>query len=213
MRYIAVSAKGVGVDSRRPVRSTLVRGIVLLTVAFVAAGALSPAFGAKKGLTKKKVKAIATKVFNKQLPVKGNPIFIEEDELVRYGPIGLQVGAADQTIASFGPLTLIAHCEDDGGLVLGELRLDTSEDNSTYYAGTFDEPGSALGDFDAADPPAVIHEGPGAAPGGATTVAPPGITTAMAPSGTWIVVTSQQAQNFGGSHCMFAGSVLVVAPR
>jgi hypothetical protein len=194
------------------VRSSLVRGIVVLSVAFLAAGALSPAFGAK-GLTKKKVRAIATKVFNKQLPIKGPPLFIEEDELVRYGPTGLQVGAADQTIGTFGPLSLIAHCEDDGGSVLGELLLDTGEDNSTFYAGTFDEAGSALGDFDADDPPAVIHEGLGAAPGGATTVAPPGITTAMAPSGTWIVVTSQQAQNFGGSHCMFAGSVLVVAPR
>lgn len=194
------------------VRTTLVRGIVLLTVAFVAAGALSPAFGAK-GLTKKKVKAIATKVFNKQLPIKGAPLFIEEDELARYGPVGLQVGAADQPIGTFGPFTLMARCEDDGGNVLGELLLDTSEDNSAYYFGVFDETGGALGDFDAADPPAVIHAGPGAAPGGATTSSPLGMTTAMAPGGTWVVVTSQQAQNFGGSHCMFAGSVLVVAPR
>jgi hypothetical protein len=198
---------------RGTVRTSLARGFILLAVALLAAGALSPAFGAKKGLTKKKVKAIATKVFNKQLPVKGNPIFIEEDELVRYGPVGLQVGAADQTIGTFGPLSLIAHCEDDGGSVLGELRLDTSADNSTYYRGVFDETGGGVSDLDAADPPEVIHAGPGAAPGGATTPSPVGMTTAMAPDGTWIVVTSQQAQNFGGSHCMFAGSVLVVAPR
>ena len=111
------------------------RGIAVLAIVAMGALAVTPAFSAA-GVTKKKAKKIAKKqataVLQARIDDFGDPIFIEEDEVVRFAGTA-SLGTTDQTIATIGPssFTLLLTCEDSGGgmpRILLEIR--TSENGS-----------------------------------------------------------------------------------
>src|SRR5687767_6108611 len=93
-------------------RPVLVLGVL---GAFAAAMLISPASAhiTTFGHLKKHIKKIAKQVAKKQATTivqttVGPTLFIEETEVIRYGLVKLSVGAADQTVATFGPFTLRA---------------------------------------------------------------------------------------------------------
>ena len=139
----------------------------------------------------------------------GNPIFIEEDELDRFGPIRLSVGQ-NQAIGTYGPFTLTAQCLDNdpgaGVVIQGRVRIQTTEDNSSFmsYYGDQDD------DFDTAEDRAVYIQGTDA-PGDPQDqwTYGDGFFRAAAPSGRSIWGTTDLITNFSGAHCWFVGQVLV----
>jgi hypothetical protein len=196
-------------------RTGMLRGVGILAALMLAAGAISPAFSAAP-LTKAKAKKIATKVLKQKIDDVGNPIFIEEAELVRFGPVTLNVpGTA--AIGTFGPFTLTADCADDGGgNVLAQVLLTTTEAHSAFESDDdYDD------DFNPGDPdnPAIWAGGEtgNAIDGGAQTLGneEDGEAIAVAPSGFSIAGASSGAitTNFAGFDCWITGAVHVIAPQ
>ncbi len=191
-------------------RSRIGRAVAILAIAALAVAVVSPAFSAAP-VTKAKVKKLAKKAVKQNIDDFGNPIFIEEAELVRFGPVMLNVpGTA--AIGTFGPFTLTASCQDDGGGNIKVLVLiTTSEDNSTYESNDDNED-----DFDVADNP---NPEWWAEDTGGIIVAGPQQTNseedeghASSPSGTNIDGRTTINTNFGGFDCSIAGYVIVESP-
>lgn len=167
---------------------------------------------------KKHVKKIARKVARKEAKTivqttVGPTLFIEETELTRFGQVKLSVGAADQTVATVGPFTLRASCEDaDAGAgvsIRAELELVTSESNSV--AETEDDTNT---DFDTGEEFIWGGGNFGDAPGDPTnTWSPYTEGHAAAPSGVGIDGRSGIYTNFAGAHCAFHGYVIQTAPQ
>lgn len=188
-------------------RSPVGRAVAVVAAMLLAAGALSPAFGAQ-GVTKSKVNKIA----KKQVKKAGDPRFIQETELVRYAVTLNAPGTA--TVGTFGPFTLIAECNlvDDAGdgPPLEEealLLIDTSEDNSS-----FDSNEDSDDDFDAAEAPlewaAELADAPGEQD---INSEDDDDAHASAPSGTRIASTSNLiVTSQGGFDCTFSGATLVL---
>jgi hypothetical protein len=189
-------------------RSPFGRGITVVAVLLLAAGALSPAFGAQ-GVTKKQV----VKIAKKQVKKVGDPRFIQETELVRYGPITLNApGTAP--VGTFGPFTLTADCalvDDQGnGPPLeeqGQILIDTSEDNSSFESDEDSED-----DFDAADPPEQWAEEIANDPDEQEINSEDNDDAhASAPSGTRIAASANLiVLNQAGFDCIFSGATLVL---
>ena len=192
----------------------LLRGVGVLAAVLLAAGAISPAFSAFTP-TKAKIKKIATKVLKNKIGDFGNPNFIQETELHRWGPIELNVGGADQTIGTFGPFTLKAQCLDSDATADTDIEIrvgvTTTENNSALYMyyGTleddldvgedgdwFDEPEPDEGFNDPGDPQHFYSYGDGFA-------------EVAAPSGASLWGKTDGISNFAGSHCWLKGFVLV----
>jgi hypothetical protein len=119
-------------------RKGLLRGVGVLAALLLAAGAISPAFSATT-LTKAKVKKIATKVLKNKIDDFGNPLFIQETELDRFGPATASKGDAEKTIATFGPFSLSLLCTDAAGNARVQVQIATSAANSTYDSDDGDE--------------------------------------------------------------------------
>jgi len=193
-------------------RKGLLRGLGILTAVLLAAGAISPAFSAAP-LTKGKVRKIAKKVAKKQINALVPPMTIQETELVRWGPVTMNIGQADQVIGAFGPFTLSASCDQPGGAGTPErarVLIDTSEDNSA-----FDSNDDAEDDFDAADPPEEWAELTALTENVQDiTSEDDGDAHAAAPSGTVIRgVGNTLITSFAGFDCWFAGTVFVTVPN
>jgi hypothetical protein len=189
-------------------RSPVGRAITVVAAMLLAAGALSPAFGAQ-GVTKQQV----TKIAKKQVKKVGDPRFIQETELVRYGPITLNApGTAP--VGTFGPFTLTAECAliDDAGdgpplEEHGLILIDTSEDNSS-----FESQDDSEDDFDAADPAEEwaeeIADGPDVQD---INSEDDDDAHASAPSGTRIAAAANVIiLNQAGFDCIFSGAILVL---
>jgi hypothetical protein len=184
------------------------RGLAILAVAALAVAVVSPAFSAAP-LTKAKVKKIATKVLKNKIDEFGNPIFIQETEFRRFGPIEMQNGAPDVTVGTFGPFTLTARCALSGANLQGSLFIATSEADSTFFSPFWGEEG----DFDPTDTDVFWLQDTGTPPGGAAGIHfGGGQMHAAAPSGTSLQGMATLATNFSGSHCVFWGTVTTVAP-
>jgi hypothetical protein len=189
-------------------RSPVGRAITVVAAMLLAAGALSPAFGAQ-GVTKGQVKKIA----KKQVKKVGDPRFIQETELVLFGPITMNApGTAP--VGTFGPFTLTAECNliDDAadGPPLeeqGVILIDTSEDNSSFESNEDSED-----DFDAADPPEQWVEEIADSPDvQEINTEDDDDAHASAPSGTRIASTANLlALNQAGFDCTLSGAILVL---
>jgi hypothetical protein len=101
---------------------------------------------------KQHIKKIATKIAKKQArtivqTTVGPTIFIEETELVRFGPINLNLGQ-NQTIGTFGAgsFTFTARCVDSAGSTQGIVEITTSRNNSAMQSNDDD-----FDDFDTGD--------------------------------------------------------------
>ena len=195
-------------------RSRIGRAVAILAVAALAVAVVSPAFSAAP-VTKAKVKKLAKKAVKQNIDDFGNPIFIEETELVRWGPVTMNVAEADKPIGTFGPFSLTAHCADDGaGNIDAEVLLTTTEAHSAFQSDDDSDD-----DFNPGDPdnPAYWARDTG----GIIVGGPPEINSendedahAIAPSG-FSIAAGQSAigTNFGGFDCWFTGAILVVAPQ
>lgn len=176
------------------------RGLGLFLAGVLAAGtfAFTPA-GAKVTLTLKKIFA------------KGDLRYIEEEELVRFGLVKMNVGDPDVPIIAVGPFALIGRCEQPDGpgtAVRARVLITTAEDNSSYKSNADEEL-----DFDVADNPnpEVWAEGTGGAPGGPPDAASAADLVAASPSGTAIGGHTAVYTSFAGAHCAFSGDVRVHA--
>jgi hypothetical protein len=198
-------------------RKPWLRGAIALGVmgAMAASLLISPASAhlGKFGHMKKHIKKIATQRINALVPGMIGAQAIEETELVRWGPIKLNIGQADQPVGTFGPFTLTASCDQPGGAGTPErarVLIKTSEDNSAFDSNDGDED-----DFDAADPAEQWAEFTAATENvQEITTEDDGDAHAASPSGTVIRgVGNTLATSFAGVDCFFAGAVLVTAPQ
>ena len=187
------------------------RGLAVLLAATLAAGMIAPALGAVNA--RKLAKKTATKVFEKRIP----PLAIEEGtEFVRFGPIKLSVGQADVPIASFGPLSFSAHCEDADPTadvdIHGQVLVTTSRgpagiltDDDTDPVWEPAEGPRSFSEFVTAEP---AHD-PGQ---------PPELDNyydggwVIAPGGYAVSGYVDPATNLHGADCWFAGELLQEAP-
>jgi hypothetical protein len=194
-------------------RSRLGRGLAILAIAALAVAVVSPAFSAAP-ITKAKVKKIATKVLKNKIDDFGNPLFVQETELDRFGPVNLSVGGT-QTLGTWGPFSLVAECSDsvaDADLdVLGEVFVRTTEANSVY-ASLWDSNDFGPGDNDElwAENQGPFDIDPGDAP---ISGSYDETSYAAAPSGAHIWGVVNASTNLGGAHCTFTGFTLSVAPN
>ncbi|MGH2662182.1 MAG: hypothetical protein ACRDH8_05140 [Actinomycetota bacterium] len=140
----------------RSTRSTVLRAVGVLAALLLAAGAISPAFGAK-GLTKKKVKRIARKqainqinalvpgLITAQVPgivtTVGDQEFVSQDNYVIFKET-LSFGQ-ERTLATNGPLTLLARCRQAGGNDIAEVIVRST---ASEWWTTFDNEYTAPGD-------------------------------------------------------------------
>lgn len=179
----------------------------MVAAMLLAAGAIAPAFGAA-AVTKKK----ATSIIKKQVRKVGDPRFIEESELIRFGPALLNAGES-VPLTTVGPFEFSAVCDefddDADGPPLeerGRILFVTSEDNSAYESDEDDDD-----DFDSG--PLGVWA--------AETAEDPGVQSinvededdahASSPGGTRIAATSNRITlNEGGVDCSISGSLLVL---
>ena len=190
-------------------RKTLARGVAVVMVLLLGAAAMSPAFSAFNA-TKKKVKKIAKKqataVLRDRIDDFGDPIFTEEDEVVRFAGTA-NFGTTDKVIATIGPssFTLLLTCEDTGGgvpRILLEIR--TSESDSFLEA----ESGDSDLDFDAGEERVVADDT-------AANANDPelfeGDFFAASPSGLQVESDTNSIANYGAD-CAIAGVGFVISP-
>lgn len=188
-------------------RSRLSRGVAILAVVALGVAVVSPAFSAAP-LTKAKVKKIA----RKQVKRVGDPRFINESELIDYGPITVPVGGT-APVQTIGPFSFTATCAlEDTGVdpdpLNGEVLIDTSEDNSS-----FDADDDSEDDFDAADPAEEWAQDVGNDPDDFVADFPPrdvnseddGEGKAVSPSGTSIFGQTTILTDFAAQSCTFWG--------
>jgi hypothetical protein len=197
-------------DWKRPVLALAALGA--LTVAALAAPA-----GAhfRPRDEKKHVKKIARRIAKKEATTivettVGPTLFIEETELVRFGQVKMNTGAADQVVATVGPFSANARCDLSGGNVRGTLFANTTENNSIFWSSEW----GSENDFDASDVDTVeMVQRTGNVPGGAALISTGGNQTHfLAPGGTSVEAIATVATNFAGSHCVFEGYLLQTSP-
>lgn len=200
-------------------RKPWLRGAIALGVmgAMAASLLISPASAhlGKFGHLKKHIKKIATQRINALVPGMIGALAIEETELVRWGPIKLNVGTADQTIGTFGPFTLKAQCLDSDATADTDINIrvgvTTTENNSSLnqYYGTTDDDFDTGEDGDWYDfiDGNEAQNNPGD-PQNMQTFGD-GFAYAAAPSGASLWGETNAISNFSGSHCWLKGHVLV----
>jgi hypothetical protein len=102
-----------------------------------------------KKIAKKMAMKFATSISTEIVSTTVGPtLFVEETELVRFGPIALNTGDADVPIGTFGAgsFTLTAHAEDDGATLFCKVLIETSTDNSAFFSNE-----GGIDDFDTGD--------------------------------------------------------------
>src|SRR5919106_4219940 len=160
---------------------------------------------------KKHVRTIARRIARKEARIivqtsVGPTLFIEETELVRFGPVKMATGAPDQTLGTFGPFTVKASCDDEGGGVEeAQAFIETSVAGSlfdSYWWGT-EAP------FDPSETNAPIIWTEAEAAGLSSGYL--GIGHAEAPNGTSLSGDVTAFTNLGTSACTFSGYFLHVA--
>jgi hypothetical protein len=163
-----------------------------------------------KKIAKKAAKKFATSIVSTTV---GPTLFIEETELLRYGPINMTEGQADQTIGTFGPFTLKTRCnEDPAGTLNGRIIITTTEDHSAFESDDdsyddfssgieanwasetdgFPDTSQEINDEDDEDAHAISETG----------------ATAISAAGSIILLNPEDAT----PDCIFAGGVLTNAP-
>jgi hypothetical protein len=187
------------------------RGILVLAVAMLAAGALAitPAFSAAP-LTKAKVKKIATRIAKREakkaLSTLGPGMFIEEDEMFRFH-FGMDVGQQDRTIGTFGPFTFKATCSQPGTNAQADILIATSEAGSIFNTNdTWEQ------EFDPADGFLLWLRSDGEPPGGLPYDPRHDMIGHAASPTMGITAYTGVYNNIGGSDCVFQGNI-VSAPR
>ena len=120
-------------DWKRPV-------IALAALGALTVGALAAPAGAhfRPRDEKKHVKKIARRIAKKEATTivqttVGPTLFVEETELVRFGPINLTADAT-APIGTFGAgsFTLTADCDEDAGDIFATIEIEPSRDNSAF---------------------------------------------------------------------------------
>jgi hypothetical protein len=110
-----------------------------------------------KKIAKKMAKKFATSISTEIVSTTVGPtLFVEETELVRFGPIALNSGDADVPIGTFGAgsFTLTAHAEDDATDLFCQVLIETSTDNSAFASNE-----QVFDDFDTGDEGEWAEEG------------------------------------------------------
>ncbi|MGH2662180.1 MAG: hypothetical protein ACRDH8_05130 [Actinomycetota bacterium] len=206
----------------RSTRSTVLRGVGVLAALLLAAGAISPAFGAK-AVTKKKVKKIAKKQATNQINslVPGLvtaginaqvPPLIDADTIDQGAipAVTMSNTDANKTLFTRGPFTISMDCSLAAGNVELELFVRTTEANSVVDDGY----GNIAGDLDPADGDQYFQSFTGNPPGGESEVY---YSTYYAdaffnsPSGTSFYADFSAITNFKGSDCFANGYYLDLA--
>ena len=171
---------------------------------------------------KKHVRKIARRIARKEArtivqTTVGPTIFIEETELVRWGPIKINVGGADQTIGTFGPFTLKAQCLDNDATADVDINprvgVTTTVNNSALnqYYGTTDD------DFDTGEDGDWFDDTEGNEafndPGDPQHFYSfsDGFAEVAAPGGASLWGKTDAISNFDGGHCYLTGFVLLEA--
>jgi hypothetical protein len=88
-----------------------------------------------KKIAKKMAQKFATSISTEIVSTTVGPtLFVEETELVRFGPIALNSGDADVPIGTFGAgsFTLTAHAGENPTEVFCQVLIETSTDNSAF---------------------------------------------------------------------------------
>lgn len=183
--------------------SPLGRGLAVLAVLLLAVAVVSPAFSAHSNAHVKKIaKKVAMKLLKTQIPAQGGPVFIEETELVRFGPVKMSAGATDVTLGTFGPFTIKGNCTDSAGNKIARAIITTTEANSafgSYQSGDED-------DFDPTD--TAIYWNEATSSGTSTDTYGIGTGHAEAPSGTTLDGSVNAVAELGGVDCTFFGYFL-----
>jgi hypothetical protein len=113
--------------------------------------------------------------------------------------------AADATLATHGPLSLIGECEDVASDTVANLRLDTTEDNT--IAGDHD---SSDLDLDASEMPSLIRSVPDAISGTRSAQLVPLYATALSGAAfTGNVSVQSEATSTSSGSCRFQGFVIL----
>ena len=198
------------------VRPALVLGVLGVVAAALIISPASAHFEPRH--ERKHVKKIARRIARRAATTivqtrVGPTIFIEETELVRYGQVKLSVGAADQTVATIGPFTLRASCEDAdpgaGVQIRAEIELVTTENNSIAISDDANDT-----DFDTGEEFIWAGGNFGDAPGDPTNWwSEESEGHAAAPSGVGVDGRTGIYSNFAGAHCVFHGYVIQTAPQ
>lgn len=194
-------------------RPALVLGVLGVVATALVASPVSAHFNPAD--EKKHVKKIARRIARKEAKTivqttVGPTIFIEETELARFGQIKMNTGAADQVVATVGPLSVKARCDLDAGSVRATLFVNTTENNSSFYSNYW----GSEDDFDASETDTVYWlQETGNVPGGAADIVTGGNQMHfLAPGGTSVEGIASIVTNFAGSHCVFSGYTFQTAP-
>jgi hypothetical protein len=201
---------------KRPVVAVAALGAFTVGALAAPAGAHLGSFGHLKGHIKKIARKVAKKEAKTIVQTTVGPtLFIEEEELVRWGPIELNVGAADQAIGTFGPFTLEAQCLDSDATADTDINIrvgvTTTENNSALkqYYGALDHDFDTGEDgdwYDFIDGSETTND-PGD-PQNQQTFGD-GLVYVAAPSGASLWGETNAISNFSGSHCWLKGHLLV----
>jgi hypothetical protein len=120
-------------DWKRPVLALVALGALTVAVLAAPAGAHF-----RPRDEKKHVKKIARRIAKEEATTivqttVGPTLFIEETELVRFGPINLTADAT-APIGTFGAgsFTLTASCQETGGTLDATIEIEPSKDNSAF---------------------------------------------------------------------------------
>jgi hypothetical protein len=159
-----------------------------------------------KKIAKKAAKKFATQIVTTTV---GPTLFIEETELQRFGPVTANVGAAEATVATFGPFTISLLCEDDAGSVRVRVQIATSSNDSILQSDSDDED-----DFDTADTDVDLsNDLDGLIAGGQDAFDEDDQFWVAGPNGTPAFNGSiGSAANFGGGDCWVQGYVIQTIP-
>jgi hypothetical protein len=170
---------------------------------------------------KKHVKKIARKIAKKEAKTivqttVGPSLFIEETELVRWGPIELSVGGS-QSIGTFNGFALTAQCLDSDATADTDIEIrvgiTTPENNSAlnnYYGATDDDfDVGEDGDWHDSTDGSETTNDPGD-PQNQQTFAD-GFGHVATPSGASLWGETNAISNFSGSHCWLNGRVIIDA--
>lgn len=181
-------------------KSSVLRGVGIMAAVLLAAGAISPAFGAAP-LTKAKVKKIAAKQVKKLAPGIVDGLTIDQGTIP---PATATTTDPNKTVFTKGPFTITLDCSLDGGDVELELFVSTSEENSVVNDGYV----NIAGDLDPSDGDVFFTSYTGNAPGGDASTGGNlyyEYASFRSPSGTHFYAQFDSVTNFQGNHCYVDG--------
>jgi hypothetical protein len=190
--------------------------IAALAIVFAMVGtAVAGTDGISSKLTKSSVKKIAKKQANKQITARAPGLAVASaatadavSSQVMFGPVTVAEGAADTTLASHGPLSIVASCDLDGTATESNVLVASTE-NNTGFGGDDED----AGDLGPATPEANrIIEDPGASSSAAQEHSDGYDDTfsMIAPSGAAMHGVVSSLANGTANTCTYYGSVTLV---